>query len=138
MKLTFALAASLLLSTAVNASEGPQQFKILVNNANHVDEIGPGTARGIFGGTVTMWDNVEDSGLTGEIQAFRLMESVPATQAFKTAVGLAQFGADVTVFSGNFAPRILAVIVANLPRAIAVNDPSQALFPGEHAVELDD
>jgi len=148
MKFTFALAASLLLSTVALASEeGGHQFKILVNNANHVDEVGPGTARRIFDGTTTMWENVEDSGLTGRIEAIilKVMDGgtppqfvlSPSAAAFKTAVGLTQF-VDVTVLTGSGGPRVLAIIVAARPNAIGVNDPAQALFAGEHAIQLDD
>jgi len=144
MKFTFALAASLLLSTVANATG----FKILANNANRLNEFGEiQIPRGIFDGTITMWDQVEDSGLTGRIEAIILKVRdggtppqfvlSPSAAAFKTAVGLTQF-VDVTVLTGSGGARVLAVIVAARPHAIGVNDPAQALFGGEHAIVLTD
>src|SRR5215470_352544 len=103
MKLTFVLVASLLLSTAANATG----YKILVNNANRLNEFGEvETPRGIFGGTITMWNNVDDSGLTGQVEVLALkvrdggtpprLVLAPSALAFMRAVGLTQFGADVT------------------------------------------
>jgi len=135
MKLTIALAASLLLSTAASAQS---QFNILVNDGNNLDDdIGAQRVSDIYSGAITLWDDVPGSHLTGQIEALGLPESHPATQAFETAVGLAQYGTNVTIFSGSFAPRILAIVVANLVNGIAVNDPSQALFPGEHTLRID-
>jgi len=137
MKFIPALTAAILISSTAFASESGGTFAVIVNQGNHTEEVGPGTLRGIFGGTITDWSGVEESGMTGPILALRLVDSHPVTQAFATRIQLAQFGNSINVIRGSAAPMIIAIVVAMNSRAIGVDDPA-ALIAGDRRVEIDD
>ena len=138
MKFTPALTAAILISSTVFASEeGGGPFAVIVNHNNRTEEVGPGTLRGIFGGMITDWSGVEESGMTGPILALRLVDSHPVTQAFVSRIHLAQFGNSINVIRGSAAPMIIAIVVAMNNRAIGVDDPA-ALMAGDRRLEIDD
>jgi ABC-type phosphate transport system substrate-binding protein len=102
-----------------------KNFSVIVNRAsNGLTETDVTTARNIFSGTTTTWDAVPGSVLTGAILALRLGNTVPATQAFQSYVGLTQFGSNVNILTGPSAPLILAVNVESNSKAIGVETPS--------------
>ncbi len=111
-------------------------FSVVVNNANGLNEICALRAQEIFSSTVTDWSLVDDSGLTGPIFAVALASTTIPTQDFFLATGMTAFGPSVNVVRGLAAPMIVAVLVANNPSAIAVNDPT-ALRPGSKALTFD-
>ena len=138
MKFTLALTAAILVSgTAYANEEGGGPFAVIVNHGNQTEEVGPGTLRGIFGGTITDWSGVEESGMTGPILALRLVDSHPVTQAFVNRIQLTRFGNSINVIRGSAAPMIIAIVVAMNSRAIGVDDPA-AIISGDRRLEIDD
>jgi hypothetical protein len=134
MKFLFALAAALLLSASAQAQ---QSFNILVNrNSNMLEQIGPDMASAIFGGQITSWDCIGDSGLTGNIEAVRLADTAAAAQAFLGWSGLTQFAPNVTVITGGQAPLFVAALAASRPLVIAVNATAPVL-PNDKVLRLD-
>lgn len=137
MRFTLAFTAAILISGAAYASEESPLFAVIVSSNNRLDEMSPATARRIFDGTITDWSAVPESGMTGPILALRLVDSDPATVAFKQQTGLTQFGTNINLVRGGMAKMIIAVAVANNGRAIGVDDPT-ALVAGDARVEIDD
>jgi len=78
--------------TPVTNAIGLDGVSVFAQATNTTPSIDFATLRGIFGCTITTWDAVPGSGMTGPIAVYRRDDLSGTTDTFKTLTGLAAFG----------------------------------------------
>ena len=83
--------------TPVTNAIGLDGVSVFAEAGNATPSIDFATLRGIFGCTITTWEQVPGATLTGPIAVYRRDDASGTTDTFKTLTGLAAFGTCATI-----------------------------------------